>query len=82
VGLTPSFHDVGDAGDLRAEDEGQARVLDRFLVARRHHPGVRDNGDVGETVRFLERSDGVSGDASSRDDRSWSTQNHATWKYG
>ena len=41
---------VGDVGDLHAEDERQARGLDRLLVRLGDHPRVRDDGDVGQPV--------------------------------
>jgi hypothetical protein len=54
----PLLHDVGDVGDLRAEDERQSDRLDGLLVGRGDHAGVGDDGDVGELVGGHERADG------------------------
>jgi hypothetical protein len=42
----PLGHDVGDVADPGPEDERQAGVLDRLLVARRDHPRVGDHGHI------------------------------------
>ena len=46
----PLVHDVGDVGDLHAEDERQARGLDGLHVRVGDHARVRDDGDVGQLV--------------------------------
>jgi len=43
--------------DARPEDERQAGVLDRLLVGRGDHAGVRDHGHVGELVSLHEGLD-------------------------
>jgi site-specific DNA recombinase len=46
----PLANDVGDVGDLHAQDERQPGGLDRLLVGLGDHAGVRDDGDVGQPV--------------------------------
>ena len=53
----PLRDQVGDVRDLRAEDERQARGLDRLLVRLGHHAGIGDDGHVGQLVRGHERLD-------------------------
>jgi hypothetical protein len=47
---TPLVHQVGDVGDLHPENERQALGLDGLLVGLGDHPGVRDDGNVGQPV--------------------------------
>jgi hypothetical protein len=57
--LTPPLvHHVGDVGDLHAEDERQALGLDGLLVGLGDHPGVCDDGDIGQLAGSHERLDG------------------------
>ena len=43
--------------DPRAEHVGQPGGLQSDLVGFRDHPGVGDDGDIGELMGFLERGD-------------------------
>jgi hypothetical protein len=53
---------VGDAGDLHAEDERQARDSDRVLVRLGDHARVGDDRDLGQAVGSLNASMTVSAD--------------------
>jgi site-specific DNA recombinase len=53
----PLLHDIRLVRDLRAEDERQARRLDRLLVGLAHHARVRDDRHVRQMVRGHEGSD-------------------------
>jgi hypothetical protein len=46
----PGADDIGDVGDLHAEDERQACGLDRLHVRVGDHARVRNDRDVGELV--------------------------------
>jgi hypothetical protein len=46
----PLRDQVGDVGDLHAQDERQAGGLDRLLVGLGDHARVGDDGDVGQAV--------------------------------
>lgn len=58
VAFAPGGDDVGLLRDAGADDEGQAGVLNRFLVRGGHHAGVGDDGHVGQVVGGHERLDG------------------------
>ena len=46
----PLLDDIRDVRDLHAEDERQARGLDRLLVRLGDHARVRDHGDIRQVV--------------------------------
>ena len=44
----------GSLGVPGADDEGEPGVLDRVRIARRQHPGIGQDHEVGDAVRLLE----------------------------
>ena len=55
--FVPLSNHVRDVRDVGTEDERQTGGLDGLLVARGHHPGIGDHGDLGQVVGGLERAD-------------------------